>query len=126
MRAEESGGSECRPVTGRIGVEEVERRHLPRESGQTSARSFFTRTAAMPRGELRRGASSGARALRLDLRLAGNQLVQLPSTSEEFADPYREGMAGGQTAQGEIFAAAAHPLAERQSLGREASDGEPR
>ena len=29
MRAEESGGSECRPVTGRTGVEEVERRHHP-------------------------------------------------------------------------------------------------
>ena len=29
MRAKESGGSECRPVMGRIGVEEVERRHHP-------------------------------------------------------------------------------------------------
>ena len=29
MRAEESGGSECWPVTGRTGVEEVERRHHP-------------------------------------------------------------------------------------------------
>src|SRR6202140_2104309 len=29
MRAEESGGSECRPVMGRTGVEEVERRHHP-------------------------------------------------------------------------------------------------
>src|SRR5258708_7113997 len=29
MRAEESGGSECRPVMGRTGVEEGERRHHP-------------------------------------------------------------------------------------------------
>ena len=29
MRVEESGGSECRPVMGRTGVEEVERRHHP-------------------------------------------------------------------------------------------------
>jgi hypothetical protein len=58
--------------------------------------------------------------------LAGYELVRLPSTSEEFADPYREGVAGGQATQSESVAAAAHPLAERQSLGRKASDGEPR
>ena len=29
MRVEEGGGSECRPVMGRIGVEEVKRRHHP-------------------------------------------------------------------------------------------------
>jgi hypothetical protein len=60
------------------------------------------------------------------LRVARHQLVRLSSKSEEFADPYREGMAGGHTAQSENIATAAHPLAERQSLGREASDGEPR
>ena len=29
MRVEEGGGSECRPVMGRIGIEAVERRHHP-------------------------------------------------------------------------------------------------
>src|SRR6266852_2759327 len=77
-------------------------------------------------GELRRGASVRARALRLEFRLAGHELVRLPSTGEEFAGAYREGVAGGQTAQGENLAADARPLAERQSFGRSASDGEPR
>jgi hypothetical protein len=49
MRAEESGGSECRPVMGRIGVEEWSADIIPRESGQTSAWSFITRIAAIPR-----------------------------------------------------------------------------
>jgi hypothetical protein len=49
MRAEESGGSECRPVMGRIGVEEVERRHHPARKRADFRTSFFTRTTAMPR-----------------------------------------------------------------------------
>jgi len=36
MREEESGGSECRPVMGRIGVEEVERRHHPTRKPEAS------------------------------------------------------------------------------------------
>jgi Bacterial dnaA protein helix-turn-helix len=73
-------------------------------------------------GELRRGASSDARALRLDYRMAEPRLVRLPSTGEEFAGAYREGMAGGQTPQGQSLAANANPLVERQSFGRSASD----
>src|SRR6266852_2088375 len=64
-------------------------------------------------GELRRGAPCGARALRLDFRMAGYELVRLPSTGEESAVAYREGMAGRQTAQGASLAADADPLVER-------------
>ena len=48
MRAEEGGGSECRPVTGRIGVEAVSRHHPTRKRADFR-RSFFTRIAAIPR-----------------------------------------------------------------------------
>jgi len=42
VRVEESGESECRSVMGRIGVESKDN-ITPRESGQTSTGSFFTK-----------------------------------------------------------------------------------
>jgi hypothetical protein len=42
QRVKERGKSESLPVIGRIGIESKEN-IIPRESGQTSARSFITR-----------------------------------------------------------------------------------
>ena len=46
-RVEEEGGSEGRPVMGRIGVEPAGN-ITPRESGQTSVWSFLTRELGKP------------------------------------------------------------------------------
>jgi hypothetical protein len=47
VRVEECGKSECRPVMGRIGVE-PRSDITPRESGQTSTGSFFTKEFVQP------------------------------------------------------------------------------
>jgi len=47
VRAEECGESECRSVMGRIGIE-PKGDIIPRENGQTSAGSFFTRKFVEP------------------------------------------------------------------------------
>ena len=124
MRAEESGGSECRPVMGRIGVEEVERRRHP-----TRKRADF-RTVLLH--ENNRDASTESCAEeRLRTHARSGSTFEWRDTN--WSDCHRRVRSlqtrivkAWQMSQGESLAAAAHPFAERQGFGREASDGEPR
>ena len=127
-RVEEEGGSEGRPVIGRIGVE-PSGNITPRESGLTSLWSFVTREPGQPTQEAKQmtAAATPAGAASHDGGgLARHRLAEGPSQRASAPGAYREGDAGGQMGQGQSLATSADPLVQRQGPGRPTSDGKPR
>ena len=69
--------------------------------------------------------NAGAPA-RADQRWLEDGLVPHLGTGETTTSTYRQGDTGRPMGQGESLATSADPLAQRQTIGREASDGESR
>ena len=80
MRAEESGGSECRPVMGRIGLEEVERRHHPTRKRADFRPVLLHENNCDASAESRAGAQGRAQPNRGVLE--GNQIPDADSQSD--------------------------------------------
>src|SRR5216683_255229 len=126
MRVEEGGGSECRPVMGRIGIEAVSRHYPARKRAdfrqvllhENHCDTSTENCAEEPQSEHARSGSS------FDWRDTNwsDCHRRVRSLQVRIVKAWQE----GKRLQGENLAADARPLAERQSFGRSASDGEPR
>ena len=98
LRVKEDGESEGRPVMGRIGVA-PSGNITPRESGQTSIRSFLTREPELPTPETKQMTAVETQAGAVSHEPIDWTTIDWQNSQSERASApgaYREGDTGGQ------------------------------
>ena len=143
LRVREGGKSESLSVMGRIEVEPIGsdrdrglwNNMTSRANGQTSAWSLITRergwvhpteTVGAGKADDGGGNTGWCALLRSGDRLEPDQLEEGQPQRKTAPSAYREGGKGKEKGQGASLAMALDPFVQRQSLGRETSDREPR